>query len=240
MFQGRSADALSTARKAAEIALENYCGPKKAVEGPRLRHLPWLTLARFGRWDEVLKVPQPSATNDFLIDRALWHFARGLAFAAKGQASQVSREHAEMAGLINSDAAQKLNDPAFPATGMLAVAEHWLAGKVAEAGGNATAAIEHFRKAVSAEDSLPYMEPAYWPIPVRPTLGAALLKAGNTAEAEQVFREDLQRWPRNGWGLFGLEKSLRAQSKADSADIVHREFNEAWKRADVKLDLAWY
>jgi hypothetical protein len=33
---------------------------------------------------------------------------------------------------------------------------------------------------------------------------------------------------------------LRAQGKTDSADIVQRELNEAWKRADVKLQLAWY
>ena len=240
LFQGRSADALSNARKTAEVALENYCGPKKAVEGPRLRHLPWLTLARFGRWDEVLKVQQPAMTNDFLIDRAMWHYSRGLAFAAKNQPEQASTELTEMSKLVNSEDAKKLNNPAFPATAMLAVAEQWLAGKVALAKGDKPAAIEHLQKAVKAEDEMPYMEPSYWPLPVRPALGAALLQAGRSAEAEQIFREDVQRWPRNGWGLYGLEQSLRAQGKADSADIVQREFNEAWKRADVKLQLAWY
>jgi hypothetical protein len=71
-------------------------------------------------------------------------------------------------------------------------------------------------------------------------LGAALLKAGKPMEAEKAFRDDIQRWPRNGWGLLGLEHSLRAQGRADSAEIVHREFVESWQRADVKLDLAWY
>jgi len=240
LFQGNSAGALAAAHKTAEVALENYCGPKKAVEGPRLRHLPWLTLARFGRWDEVLKVAQPAVTNDFLMDRAMWHFTRGLAFAAKQQADQAASEHAEMVKLIDSEAAQALNNPAFPATDTLAVARHWLAGKVAEARGDNLTAIEQLQKAVGAEDALPYMEPAFWPIPVRPTLGVALLKAGKTAEAEQTFREDVQRWPRNGWGLFGLEHSLRAQGKDDSAALVRREFAEAWQRADVKLDLAWY
>jgi len=240
LFQGRSADALSNAKKTADVAIENYCGPKKAVEGPRLRHLPWLTLARFGRWDDVMKVPQPSVTNDFLIDRVMWHFSRGLAFAAKKQAEQAASEYAEMSKLIDSEDAKKLNNPAFPATDTMAVAKHWLAGKVAEVKGESATAIEHLQKAVEAEDSLPYMEPAYWPIPVRPTLGAVLLKSGKSPEAEQVFREDVKRWPRNGWGLFGLEQSLRAQGKSDSANIVQREFNEAWIRADVKPDLAWY
>jgi tetratricopeptide (TPR) repeat protein len=240
LFQGRSADALAAARKTATVALENYCGPKKAVEGPRLRHLPWLTLARFGRWEEVLKTPQPPATNDFLIDRAMWHFSRGLAFAATKQAEPAASELAEMSRLIESDDAKKLNNPAFPATSMLAVAGHWLTGKVAEAKGDVAAAVEHLRRAVKAEDELPYMEPAYWPIPARPALGAVLLKAGKPAEAEVVFREDVQRWPRNGWGLFGLEQSLRAQGKSDSANIVRREFDAAWQRADVKPDLAWF
>ncbi len=240
LFQGRSADALANARKTAEVALENYCGPKKAVEGPRLRHLPWLTLARFGRWDEVLKVPQPPMTNDFLIDRAMWHFSRGLAFAARKQTDQASRELAEMSKLVNSKEADKLNNPAFPATAMLVIAEQWLAGKVAQARGNTAAAIEHLQKAVKGEDEMPYMEPSYWPLPVRPALGAVLLQAARPAEAEAIFREDIQRWPRNGWGLYGLEQSLRAQGKTDSADIVRREFTVAWKRADVKLDLAWF
>ncbi len=240
LFQGRSADALANARKTAEVALENYCGPKKALEGPRLRHLPWLTLARFGRWDEVLKVKQPPMTNDFLVDRAMWHFARGLAFAAQKQAEPAATELAEMSQLVNSEDAKKLNSPQFPATAMMAIAEEWLAGKVAQAKGDSAGAITHLQKAVKAEDEMPYMEPSYWPIPVRPTLGVALMEAGRSAEAEVIFREDIQRWPRNGWGLFGLEQSLRAQGKADSADIVQREFNDAWKRADAKLQLAWY
>ncbi len=240
LFQGRSADALSNAKKTAEVALENYCGPRKALEGPRLRHLPWLTLARFGRWNEVLLIKQPPMTNDFLVDRAMWHFARGLAFAAQKQADPAANELVEMSKLVNSEDAKKLNSPQFPATGMMAIAEEWLAGKVAQAKGDNARAIEHLQKAAKAEDEMPYMEPSYWPVPVRPALGAALLQAGRSAEAEQIFREDVQRWPRNGWGLYGLEQSLRAQGKTDSADIVQREFNDAWQRADVKLQLAWY
>lgn len=240
LFQGRSADALAAANQTAQVALENYCGPKKALEGPRLRHLPWITQARFGRWDEVLKVPQPPATNDFLIDRAMWHFARGLALVAKKQSSTAATELAEMSRLVNSEDARKLDSPQFPATAMLRIAEAWLAGKVAEGQGDLKSAIAHLERAVKGEDEMPYMEPAYWPIPVRPTLGAALLKAGRASEAEAIFRQDVKLWPRNGWGLLGLEASLRAQGKTDSASLVQQEFNEAWKRADTKLNLDWF
>src|SRR5262245_24445074 len=182
MFQGRSADALAAARKSATIANENYCGPSKAVEAPRLRHLPWLTYARFGKWDDVLKISRPSVTNDFLIDRAMWHFTRGLAYAAMQQPDNAAREHADLAKLVNSEDAKKLDSPQFPATSLLAVADYWLAGKVAEARNDSAGAIANLQRAVKAEDALPYMEPAYWPVPVRPALGAVLLKAGQPAE----------------------------------------------------------
>ena len=84
------------------------------------------------------------------------------------------------------------------------------------------------------------MEPAYWPFPARPTLGAVLLKAGQPEKAEQVFREDLKRWPRNGWGLRGLEQSLRAQGRTQGAEDVRRQLAETWLRADGPLDLAWF
>ncbi|MHB1306544.1 MAG: tetratricopeptide repeat protein [Limisphaerales bacterium] len=134
----------------------------------------------------------------------------------------------------------KLDNPAFPVTATLAVATHWLAGRVAAARGDWPGAIARLEQAVAAEDALPYMEPSFWPFPVRPTLGAALIEAGEAAKAEQVFREDLQRWRRSPWGLLGLETALRKQEKSQSADLVRREFSESWKRADVKLDLAWF
>jgi len=240
LVEGRSQDALRTANQAAAYALENYCGPTKAVEAPRLRHLPWLTLARFGQWDEILVLAQPPNTNDFLVDRALWHFTRGLACAARKNVASAEREQLTLGAIAASDEAKRLSSPVFPVADTLAVAAHWLAGKVAGARSDTRLMIEHLQKAVAAEDAIPYMEPSYWPVPVRPALGAALLQSGDAAQAERVFREDLRRWPRNGWGLFGLEHSLRDQGKSASAALVAREFEAAWKRADVQLTLEWF
>jgi tetratricopeptide (TPR) repeat protein len=240
LFEGESKDALATANQAVTYALDNYCGPKKVLEAPRLRHLPWLTLIRFGRWDEVLAVAQPPTTNDFLVDRAFWHFTRGLAFAAKRDAVAAEREQRALETIAASDEAKKLNSPYFPVTDTLGLAVHWLGGKVAGAKGETPDMIAQLQKAVAAEDAMPYMEPSFWPIPVRPTLGAALLQSGDAAAAEQVFREDLKRWPRHAWSLFGLEQSLRRQGQTESADLVLREFEAAWKGADVKLALEWF
>ena len=240
MFEGRSADSLRAALKAADYANDNYCGPNKVLEAPRLRHLPGLTHLRFGQFDEVMKIPQPAATNDFLVDRVFWHFTRGMVFASRNDAESAAKEHKALAELAGSEAAKKLDNPGFPATAVLAISERWLAARVAGARGDQRAMIQRLEEAVSAEDAMPYMEPSFWAIPVRPALGAALLQAGEAARAEQVFRADLKRLPRNGWGLFGLEQALRAQGKNGAAEIVQRQFAESWRNADTTLDLKFF
>jgi tetratricopeptide (TPR) repeat protein len=240
LLEGRSQDALRTAEQASAYVTDSYCSASKAFEAPRLRHLPWLTLVRFGRWDEVMRIAQPPSTNDFLVDRALWHFTRGLALAAQKNAAAAEREQADLVSLADGEQARKLSSPVFPVADTLAVAKSWLAGKVAGAKGDTATMVAELEKAAAAEDAIPYMEPSFWPIPVRPALGAACLEAGDAAKAERVFREDLRRWPRNGWGLLGLEEALRRQGKTQSADQVRREFEAAWKRADVKLALDWF
>jgi len=112
-----------------------------------------------------------------------------------------------------------------------------LRAQIAAAKHDDKAAIALLRQAVESEDSLAYDEPPPWFIPVREMLGGALMKSGNYAEAEQVFRADLERNKRNGRSLFGLLESLKAERKDYAAALVQREFAGAWKNADVKLAL---
>lgn len=63
-----------------------------------------------------------------------------------------------------------------------------------------------------------------------------LLAAGRPAEAERVFREDLDRFPDNGWSLDGLESALRAMDRDREADQVADRFAEAWRHADVRVE----
>jgi tetratricopeptide (TPR) repeat protein len=142
--------------------------------------------------------------------------------------------------LLGSPEVSEIDNPYFPGSAILAVASHLLAAKVAQVQGDHALMIDQFEQAVAAETALPYMEPAFWSLPTRHTYGAALLQTGNPAEAERVFREDLALYPRNGWALFGLEQALRAQGRNEAAASVHRELQEAWKHADIQLDLAWY
>jgi hypothetical protein len=82
---------------------------------------------------------------------------------------------------------------------------------------------------------VPYMEPPPWYFPTRQALGAALLAAGRAGHAETVYRADLEHHPKNGWSLYGLAASLRAQRKSAEAEWAQQGFAAAWARADVDL-----
>ena len=95
-------------------------------------------------------------------------------------------------------------------------------------------------KAIETEDALAYDEPPPWHVPARQNLGAILLAAGKPADAEKVYRADLDVYPWNGWSLYGLAASFDAQGKAKDAEQARQRFERAWQRADVKLEASRY
>jgi tetratricopeptide (TPR) repeat protein len=228
-MNGRYADAIKAARE-----LEANVKPSLKQMPMLEMFMPYatLTLVRFRRWEEILKQPAPDA--ELKLTGAFWHFARGMAYAGTGQ---VSNAEAELKALRDAATSLPIDAPLGNSTarGVLMVAEHMLAGKLALARSDKQAAIELLRKAVEAEDALSYNEPADWDLPARESLGGALLLKGDNAEAEKIFRAELQRHPRNGRALFGLVESLKRQGKTSSAQMVQSEFDRAWKNADTKL-----
>ncbi|HJW95528.1 MAG TPA: hypothetical protein VJ901_18060 [Thermoanaerobaculia bacterium] len=167
---------------------------------------PVLVDVRFAKWRDVLKAPDPNVGP---VSTALWHFARGTAFAKLGNVAGAESE-------------QKVLDAALPSItteigftqnsqrDLVTVASHLLAGRIASAKGDHAGAIAHYEEAVKAEDALNYDEPADWPLPAREALGAELLRAGRKADAQQVFREDLKHNPRNPRSLFALGRKSGA------------------------------
>ena len=55
---------------------------------------------------------------------------------------------------------------------MLQLAQHIVLARIAQASGDLEKALGEFETAVGMQDSLPYMEPAYWYYPVKQSLGA--------------------------------------------------------------------
>ncbi len=228
-MQGRYLDA-----KRAADQLGEHVGPH-VKEMPMLEFfMPTSTLimVRFGRWDDILASPKPD--SDMLITTAMWHFARGMAYAAAGKVNEAENERTQFASVaktVPGDATWDLNS----ASSVLNIAGMVLDARIALARGDNKSAIEILRKAAEAEDALNYAEPPGWYIPVRESLGAVLLLNGDYSEAEGVFRADLERNPRSGRSLFGLSESLKAQGKEYSSQLVQEEFETAWKNADGPL-----
>jgi TolA-binding protein len=71
-------------------------------------------------------------------------------------------------------------------------------------------------------------------------LGALLLERGQFAEAEEVYRADLKRHPKNPWALHGLAECLAKQNKSAEAAECRSQFQTAAKRADVTIDRSCY
>jgi tetratricopeptide (TPR) repeat protein len=192
-------------------------------------------LAYFNKWDEMLRLPAPDARLATTI--AFWHYGRGLAFAARGKADDADKERRALLDSKNKipeDAAWGVSNTV---RAVLNLAVITLDARMAQSKRDFSAAIDHWKKAVEAEDEFGYDEPPAWYYPARQSLGAALLQAGKADEAEKVFRRALERAPRNGRLLFGLMESLKAQGKREAAALVQKQFQEAWKNADTKLKI---
>ena len=195
-----------------------------------------MVLTRFGRWDDVLKIPLPP--SDLRVTTGLTYYTRGVAHAAKGQwvEAQAALDTVKLiaAGTNPADQSAMTTGSGENKT-VMDIAMHSLMGEIAFRQNKLDDATMHFRAAAQLEDSFNYTEPPQWFYPVRATLGAVLLKAGKPAEAEVAYREDLRRFPENGWSLFGLEASLRAQGKTAEADAIAGRRQKAWSSADIQL-----
>lgn len=233
VMEGRSAEALESARKAASSHGHDV---PEGLEGftSLVQALPLLTMVRFGQWDAIRMAPEPPEGQPF--PRSIYHFARGMAFSAAGQPEFAGKELALAEQFASGPEIEKMKILDLNSLARVADIGIWmLRGDIAEKAGQHGEAIAAFQAAVEAEDGLLYSEPPDWPIPPRHYLASACLSAGKPAEAERVYREDLQRHRGNGWSLRGLEASLREQGKTMEADRVQEEFQRAWWRADVSL-----
>jgi tetratricopeptide (TPR) repeat protein len=196
--------------------------------------MPLFTKALFGQWEEVLQEPAPPA--DLLYPAGIRHYARGLAFLRQGQLERATQELEQLRNIAKDSAIADLTIFDLNAIPLiLNIAQAVLAGEIAAQREDYIAAVTHLNQAVKLEDGLNYTEPKDWYLPPRQVLGAVLLEAGKPEEAEQVYRDDLNVHPQNGWSLFGLAKSLKDQGKLDEAKAAQQEFQEAWADADVTL-----
>ena len=235
MMEGRSKIALEASKKAANQM------PKDWQENPpsfavMFNALPYFAEVRFGQWEEIIAMPAPLDQKGLV--QAMWHYARGMAYARRQQFEKADMELDAIDDILKSGNLNEYHARKNSSVATLEIARYVLAGETAGERGEFQRASALLRKAVDYQDHLDYDEPEDWYYGVRQSLGNVLLKADRPAEAQGVFEQDLLRHPENGWSLFGLEQSLRDQGKAAEADSVDVRFKKAWARADIKLTAA--
>jgi hypothetical protein len=165
----------------------------------------------------------------------MFHYARGMSYAAKLDFAAAQTELSALEAIAGDPQTRPLDQPQLPGAKMIVLSKNILAGELAGRRLQNTEMNQYFATAIQLEDALPYMEPPYWHHPVRRIYGAALLHSGHPIPAEKIYREDLQSHPANGWSLYGLLSSLRAQGKTEEAKATGKLFRDTWRLADITL-----
>jgi tetratricopeptide (TPR) repeat protein len=196
--------------------------------------MPMEVMLRFGMWDEILA--EPDNYPEYMAGtRAFHHAARAIAYAAQGDTENARREQAifvERSKLVPKEEVFGNNTQ----EAILALTARMVEGEILIRENKLDAGIAELRQAIKLEDALNYDEPPGWLIPVRHSLGAALMNNARYTEAEQIYREDLARLPENGWSLYGLASSLKAQKKnLSEAATAQAKFKKVWANADTKI-----
>jgi len=231
MMIGRSSEAIGAAEKVATLL------PAEVFGTPGMDFLqhwsvrPLQLRVRFARWEEILATPAPPSSRPHSL--AVWHYAQGRALAATGDVAGARRHLEGLRTIVHGTALDGLRMEFNRSADILAIAEGVLAGRIEAAAGRWDEAVAALREGVAAEDALLYGEPPEWTVPARQDLGAVQLAAGRAADAERTFREDLDRFPENGWSLGGLAASLRAQGRDREAAEVEARLQRVWRTADV-------
>ena len=192
---------------------------------------PIVVLFAFERWNDLLKLPAPDVS--FVTTNAVWHSLRGIAFANTGKTAEAENEQKQFREVADKIPPEQMYDMLNNVGAVFKIHENLLAAEIDRSRHDDKAAIDLLKQSVAAEDALNYSEPPPWYPPVRPILGRVLLEDKDFAEAEKVFRADLEKHPRNARALAGLRDCLNAQGRKYEADQIDQQFRAAWKVAAV-------
>jgi tetratricopeptide (TPR) repeat protein len=187
---------------------------------------PYFAHAQFSAPDAILALPDPGDAIPYV--KAVWHYARGVAYAARRDTGAATAEANAIEAIGRTADFSLLKASGVPAQEVLALARNVIGGRIAQAQGNFSSAAEQFERAAVIQDALSYTEPPYWYYPVRQSVAAALLQAGRLAEAEEQFRRALARAPANGWSYFGLTQLYKARGDIAAADQAEADLAKTW------------
>lgn len=187
---------------------------------------PYFSHVQFSSPEIILALPDPG--KDYILVKAMWHYARAVAFARKSDIAGSQKEIDTLAAIERDGDFEALKKADVPGKEIVQTARYIALGRLADARGDLPGVIKAFEDAVFVQDTLPYTEPPHWYYPVRQSLGVALLRAGRLDEAEKAFRESLAQTPSNGWALKGLMEVYRQRGDAAALKAAQRKFATTW------------
>jgi tetratricopeptide (TPR) repeat protein len=204
--------------------------PQDIARGIAIAHpvtaAPYFAHAQFSPPGSILALPDPG--DAIAYAKGIWRYARGIAYVAQRNFDAAAAEANAIAALAREADFSLLKASGVPGQEVMNLAQSVIQGRIAQAQGNFTAAIDHFQQAAAIQDRLPYMEPPYWYYPVRQTLAAVLLQAGRLQDAEDQFMRALKRAPANGWSYYGLSQVYKARGDASAAGQAEAELAKTW------------
>jgi tetratricopeptide (TPR) repeat protein len=199
---------------------------------------------RFGKWQDIIDGPMPDEPGLFVVTTALWHYAKGVAYAATGDVANGAKqqrrfleawERVPVGRIVFNNECRDI----------LKVADAMLSGELEYRRQHYDAAFAHLRRAVALYDSLNYTEPWAWMQPPRHALGALLLEQGHVVEAAQVYRADLglddtlvrpSQHPGNIWSLHGLAECYQRLGQSAEAATIEQQLAAAQTVADIPVN----
>jgi tetratricopeptide (TPR) repeat protein len=236
MFDGERALAMNAARQMiAQVPLEIVRQYSDFLDG--FMAVPIHVMVRFGLWNDLLAEPQPP--EDLPVTVAFWHYGRTVALAATGKVEEAAAEFDSLEAAFDRVPESRLIGNNTART-VLEVGLPMAEGELEYRRGDYERAFDLLRLAVQRDVALRYDEPWGWMMPVRHALGALLTEQGQFAEAEAVYRADLELHPDNGWALHGLAECLRRTGRTAEAEAFAERFKSAWARSDIEIKGSCY
>ena len=225
---GLREDALEAADLLAEVTSDEVSGELAWVQA--IDTAPYAAHAQLAEPEAILALPDPGDRFPFV--RGHWHWARGTAFALQGDLEAAREEQRAIEAIIAEADLSGLEEQYLPARDILEIAKHLVEARIEQAQGNWHAAEHHLEEAISLEDTIGYMEPPYWSYPMRQTLGAVRLQAGDEQGALETFKAALETHPSNAWVLWGIwqaeERLAVDQLDESTVATARRAFERAW------------
>lgn len=196
--------------------------------------IPYYVGVKFNMYDNLINMPAPA--QELIYPRALWHYARGMAFLGKNKLQNSQQELDKLMALAADTSLQHITIwDINTSADLVQIAKRVLQASLDMKQQRQQRAISLFKEAIAIEDQLNYNEPPDWFFSVRHYLGDALLNEKKFKEAEQVFQQDLQIWKNNIWALQGLHKALLAQHKTQEAKPIKLAMDKAGQFANFSI-----